>query len=424
MTLRLSPAEILSISKSPLLTAFKGYPVARLADVASVTNGCAFPSGGFNVDGKGMPLIRIRDVGGQGISTWYDGTFDNRYLIAEGDVLIGMDGDFRIARWRGPNALLNQRVCRVHVTDTSRLDERFMLLVLPPFLDAIHEHTSSITVKHLSSNTVLDIPIPLPPIAEQRRIVAKIDEYFSHLDAAQASLRLASMRLDALRSLAYESSRTVDGEEVQIIDLISTGRRVGYGVLQPGNDYPGGTLLVRVGDIYGGSLHTEHLKRIDPAIGARFPRTLLRGGEVLLTIVGTIGRAAVVPLSLAGANVARAVAVLPVDEQRVSPMFLSLVLNAPSSRIELNRAAHEVARKTLNLEDVRRFKFVLPDRDEQDATAERILDDLAKYDRIERSIGVADLRSARLREPILSVVLAAEKDRAQPRKHVMEAVTA
>ena len=113
-----------------------------------------------------------------------------------------MDGDFRIARWTGGRALLNQRVCRLQAHDPDLYCDRFLEYVLQPYLDEIHKVTSSVTVKHLSSRTVTELPIPLPPRAEQERIVAAIDEHFSRLDATDTALAVAQRRLDALRRSA------------------------------------------------------------------------------------------------------------------------------------------------------------------------------------------------------------------------------
>ena len=111
-----------------------------------------------------------------------------------------MDGDFRIARWEGGRALLNQRVCRLQVHDSDLYSDRFLEYVLQPYLDEIHKVTSSVTVKHLSSRTVTDLPIPLPPRAEQERIVAAIEEHFSRLDAVEAVLVQILHRLHVLRT--------------------------------------------------------------------------------------------------------------------------------------------------------------------------------------------------------------------------------
>ena len=145
-----------------------------------------------------MPLIRIRDVNRASTENLYSGPYDEEFVVRKGDLLVGMDGDFRRAFWKGNDALLNQRVCRI-IPRTALYETAFLHLVLQPYLNAINEETSSVTVKHLSSRTVSEIPLPLPPLNEQKRIVAKIEELFSELDAGEESLRRARRLLGVYR---------------------------------------------------------------------------------------------------------------------------------------------------------------------------------------------------------------------------------
>ena len=168
-----------------------------LSEVATVQNGFAFKSSLFT-NGEGKPLIRIRDIDKGETENHYLGEFSDEYLVNRGDILIGMDGDFKAARWEGQQGLLNQRVCRV-LFESEYYSEDFLFLCLQPYLNAINAETSSITVKHLSSRTVNEIPLPLPPLNEQRRIVAKIEALFAELDAGVASLKKAQAQLKTYR---------------------------------------------------------------------------------------------------------------------------------------------------------------------------------------------------------------------------------
>lgn len=149
-----------------------------------------------------------------------------------------------------------------------------------------------------------------------------------------------------------------------IQQLNPRNRTCAYGVLQPGQDVEGGIPFVRVCDVADGRVAIEQLKHIDPAISDRYQRTILQGGEVLLTIVGTIGRSAVVPESLKGANTARAVAVIPVTDS-IDARYVELTFRDSRMRAQLTKTAHEVARKTLNLEDVRAARIPLAPLNEQ-----------------------------------------------------------
>ncbi|WP_229400149.1 restriction endonuclease subunit S [Micromonospora okii] len=177
-----------------LLSKHESWERVRLGDIANVQNGAAFSSRHFNQDGEGLPLIRIRDVGKAESGTYYAGGYESCYLVYPGHILIGMDGDFRVAIWKGPRGLLNQRVCRLSVRNPELYSARFLVLVLQGYLDAIRDKTSSVTVKHLSSRTVEDIPLPLPPLSEQCRIVAELDDHLSRASAAVQGLRAARMR--------------------------------------------------------------------------------------------------------------------------------------------------------------------------------------------------------------------------------------
>lgn len=203
MTLTRKPSEIVAsaeASNNPgLLAKHNTWLRVDLGDIAEVLNGAPFSSQYFNMAGDGLPLIRIRDVGVDRPETFYSGPYSTAYLATPGDILIGMDGDFRSSIWRGPISLLNQRVCKISVTNSKMYDDRFLLLAIQGYLDAIWVATSSITVKHLSSRSVAQIPLPLPPLAEQRRIVAVLEDHLSHLDAGAEQVHATLSRIDRYR---------------------------------------------------------------------------------------------------------------------------------------------------------------------------------------------------------------------------------
>jgi len=80
-------------------------------ELAEVIYGAPFASEFFNADGRGLPLIRIRDLATHNPEIYTPEQHPNQIVIEPGDVVVGMDGEFRVHHWKGPNALLNQRVC-------------------------------------------------------------------------------------------------------------------------------------------------------------------------------------------------------------------------------------------------------------------------------------------------------------------------
>ena len=98
-------------------------------------------------------------------------------------------------------------------------------------------------------------------------------------------------------------------------ELVDRGRGISYGIVQPGQPVAGGVPIVRVTDVRGNHIDATAPLRVAADVEAKYKRTRLRGGELLLTLVGTVGETAVVPPELAGWNTARAVAVIPVNSE-------------------------------------------------------------------------------------------------------------
>ena len=142
----------------------------KLGEVLSFEVGYPFSSDAFNEEGNGVRLIKNRDLKADDRVVFYGGEYDAQYIVQNGDILIGMDGDFSPCLWKKGKALLNQRVGRVNANqNTSRV---FILYVLVDSLKKIEHKTSSTTVKHLSHKDVEKIKASLPSLAEQKKIAA------------------------------------------------------------------------------------------------------------------------------------------------------------------------------------------------------------------------------------------------------------
>lgn len=174
-----------------------GWEVRRVGDLVTLVNGFPFPSESFGPTGD-TPLARIRDLANVPFETFVTGEIPPSALIHNGDVVIGMDGDFNLVVWNKGEAALNQRLCLLR--PRRGIDIRFVAYALPASLKIINDLTFSTTVKHLSSWDVLSERIMLPPPEEQRRIADFLDAETSRVDALvrteQAVLdRLAERRM-------------------------------------------------------------------------------------------------------------------------------------------------------------------------------------------------------------------------------------
>ena len=146
----------------------------KLGEVCEILSGYAFKSSQFNDKKIGLPLIRIRDVERGFSDTYFEGAYPEEYLIKNGDLLITMDGSFILKKWEGDLALLNQRVCKIKITDKS-VDEDYISWLIPKYLKEIEDKTPFVTVNHLSVAKIKDISFVLPNKPEQKLISKELN---------------------------------------------------------------------------------------------------------------------------------------------------------------------------------------------------------------------------------------------------------
>jgi type I restriction enzyme S subunit len=428
----------------------KGWALATV-DELSVPGGVTDGPFGSNLKTEhytptGPRVVRLQNIG--------DGRFvDERAHISEahferlakhevvaGDVLVASLGELLPRACLAP-ALLGPAIVKadcIRVRPHPEISAPYLMRALnsPGVRAAVGASIKGVGRPRVNLGDLRQLQIPVASPAEQERIVAAIEEAFSKLDAGEAGLRTVRQLLKRMREAVLAAAvtgrlvshdptdtpaaaklladlginhRHDDGlgespagwASADISDLVEPGRRIAYGVLQPGGDVGGGVQLVRVMDLADGAVAITQLKRISPTIAAKFPRTTLAGGEVLLSVVGTIGRVAVAPDELKGANVARAVAVLPLRSDVVLPEWIAHALRHEPWRQALEQTAHEVARKTLNLEDVRRFPLPIPPIAEQGRIVAEVERQYSFIEACERAVDAGLARSAALRRSVL-----------------------
>lgn len=158
------------------------FELVKLKNLIEIQSGYPFDSKRFN-DGSGFPLIRIRNIKRNSTDTFYDGEILIDYIVNNGDILIGMDGEFNATIWNGGDALMNQRVCRI--TKTINVLKEYVFHLIQKKLKEIEEATNAVTVKHISIKQILDIEIPLPPLEVQEQIVRELQQYQKIIDGAK-----------------------------------------------------------------------------------------------------------------------------------------------------------------------------------------------------------------------------------------------
>ncbi len=128
--------------------------------IANIIYGAPFASKLFNTEGAGKPIIRIRDLKEQAFVTYTTEEHPKGHLIQPGDIVVGMDGEFRPYIWGNESAWLNQRVC---IFDSIRLSGKaFVFYTIKPFLNKIEQTQIATTVIHIGKKDFDSFEITLP----------------------------------------------------------------------------------------------------------------------------------------------------------------------------------------------------------------------------------------------------------------------
>ena len=136
----------------------------RLVDVAQIQYGYAFDGALFNSDGKGMPIVRIRNIPSGTTEDYTTEEADEQYIVNNGDIVVGMDGEFHINSWCGDKAYLVQRTCRIRPHNQGMTGYLLQAIYDPiRFFEStvVGATVAHLGKKHIDTITVLTAPCEL-----------------------------------------------------------------------------------------------------------------------------------------------------------------------------------------------------------------------------------------------------------------------
>jgi restriction endonuclease S subunit len=331
-----------------------------------------------------------------------------RFKLEPGDILLneGQSPEWvgRPAMYRGelPGACFTNSLIRFR--PLPGVDGRYALYLFRHHLRSrrfMREARITTNIAHLSSKRFVSVEFPLPPEAEQIRIVAALEEHLSRLEAAESAARSARGRLALLWDAALQEVFSASWRRVELDSLNDQNRPICYGILKPKTAQPGVVPYVEVRSISGGEIKVDQLHRTTQALHDAFPRSALRAGDVVMAVRGSFDRAAVVPVTLEGGNLSR-------DVARISPTgellgeFLAAFLVSPEAQRFFRAHARGVAVQGVNIGDLRRLPVPIPDLDLQESAVAAIRRIGAANSRIRSEIETAEARAGRLRSAVLA----------------------
>jgi type I restriction enzyme S subunit len=334
----------------------RGWAIAPLGDIAETRLGKMLSAKARTGNGA-RPYLRNKNVQWARIDVddllTMDFTDDEfaKFRLCEGDLLVCEGGEVgRAAIWKAPLVECAYQKALHRVRPREGVVPEYVLYLLMHYASAraFDQHITGSTIAHLPQEDLRRLPVPLPPLAEQRRIVAAIEEHFSRLNAGLATVGLLQVRAEALERQSFGGAFAAGGE-VELGEVASFIRGVTYKKQDARSAPTAGYIpLLRATNISGDLLLDGKLVYV-PRARVSADQILKRGDLVMATSSGSaavVGKSAMLSDEWEGTfgafcGVLRPTALL-------DPGYLAAFCNAPTVR----RRWSELARGT-NINNLR-----------------------------------------------------------------------
>lgn len=139
----------------------EGWERKKLCEITEVQYGYAFDGSKFNSNGKGTPIIRIRNIPDSSTGDYTTEEAGDQYIVNNGDIVVGMDGQFHINSWAGDSAYLVQRVCSFRPKKS--IMKGFLLQAIYEPIKFFEKTVVGATVAHLGKKHIDSIELLLGP---------------------------------------------------------------------------------------------------------------------------------------------------------------------------------------------------------------------------------------------------------------------
>ena len=164
----------------------KGWLLLTYKDIADYINGLAFKPEEW--ESEGLPIIRIQNLNEPYAPYNYSsGNFEKQYQVQKGDLLFAWAASLGVYIWKGEEAWLNQHIFKV--IPFSCIDKEYLYYALSASINDFYQNSHGSGMVHITRKQFINMPLIMPPMNEQKRIIKAIKAYYKVLDEIVAGLR-------------------------------------------------------------------------------------------------------------------------------------------------------------------------------------------------------------------------------------------
>ena len=370
----------------------------RLKDCCTIIAGQSPESKYYNADGIGLPFFQGKADFGELYPTIRVYCSQPTKIAEKDDILLSVRAPV------GPTNLAPCQVCigrgLTAIRPSSLLNLKYVLFFFRYFEAQLQHKGTGTTFKAITKDIVKNLEIPVPPLDEQERIVARIEELFSQLDSGVETLRKTKQQLAVYRQAVLKEAFAgfTDKKPIrEMSSLVTSGSR---GWAQYYADT--GARFIRITDLARDGIHLkndsiQHVVLPDKAEGKR---SRLIDGDVLVSITADLGSIALIPDSIEEAYINQHIAMVRFNNPAQGE-FMAWYLRSEWGQKDLLKNKRGGGKLGLGLDDIRDTPVPVVSDEEAQQIVAFIDNRLSVCDSIEQTVDAALQQSAAMRQSIL-----------------------
>lgn len=347
----------------------EGWTYKKLGEVATFINGYPFKPTDWKNSGR--KIIRIQNLNNPNATyNFYDGSIDPKYLVSNGDVLISWSGSLGVFEWSEDEAILNQHIFKV-VFNKGHINKKFFEYVVASRINEMKSKVHGVTMQHITKKEFDVILIPVPPVAEQERIVAELDLLSGIIEKKKEQLKAYDQ---LAQSIFYTMFGDISDTAFHIKCLNDVCEFIKDGTHQTPtytDDKENGVKFLSAKDVVGGTINWDNIKYIPIDLHKELHKRIApQRNDILLCKNGTTGICAIVETDEIF-DIYVSLALLR-PRKPYCPKFLLYAINNPLTKEQFNRSLKGVGVPNLHLGEIKKARIIYPPLSLQQEFAEKV----------------------------------------------------
>ncbi|MEZ4886299.1 MAG: restriction endonuclease subunit S [Chitinophagales bacterium] len=335
--------------------------IKKLKDICKFLSGYNWKSSKFS--DEGIPIIRIGNLNTthSNFKYWND-SYDKKYIIKHGDILVSLSGTIKVAKWIGKNALLNQRIVKITAKENINVDWVFYQIKYA--IEQIEAKAKQATIKNVSINDLKKIEVEVPDLETQNKIVAVLDKASNLIEKRKGSIELLDDLIETqyfkIFGEPYENTKKWKTKPLNdIVKNIKTGWSIG-GERRLKQDDEYGVLMVSA--VTTGEFKPNEYKAIPKEKITRDIITVQKG-DLLFSRANTLKYVAatcIVEEDYPKLFLPDKLWKIIVDKKQITPEYLKLTLSSVTFNENLSRSATGSSSSMLNISKRKLKETIIP----------------------------------------------------------------